>query len=57
VRMVVEDWAKTLFRRFDGVAGNLLPTVYAAKVTSVDTAPHVDVPSPKRGAKMNYRDL
>lgn len=57
VRMVVEDWVKMLFRRFDCVAGNFLPTAYAAKIVSVDTAPHRDAPSPKRGAKNNYLNL
>jgi hypothetical protein len=57
VRMVVEDWAKTMFRRLDRVAGSLLPTAYAAKLAPVDTAQLVDAPSTKRGAKINNRNL
>ncbi|MBK9990938.1 MAG: ATPase [Verrucomicrobia bacterium] len=57
IRLVVEDWIRTSFRRFDQVADKLLPTEYAAKITRVDTATVVSAPRITRGAKINKTNL
>jgi hypothetical protein len=57
VRMVVEDWIKTLFRRFDAIAGQLLPAAYAAKIARVDAAPPATALRTTRGAKINRQNL
>jgi len=57
VRLIVEDWLRTVFRRFDTIAGKLLPAADAAKVTAVDTAALDEAPRPPRGAKINRNNL
>ena len=57
VKLVVEDWIKTLFRRLDAIAGQLLPTAYGREVTPVDTTPRLDAPRISRGAKINRQNL
>jgi hypothetical protein len=57
VRMVVEDWAKTLFRRFDRIAEKLLPAAYASRIAPVDAALLADAPRTTRGAKINRQNL
>lgn len=52
VRLIIEDWTKTLFRRFDRVAATLLPTGPAAAIV----APVTTASAPaiiRRGAKIN----
>ncbi|MBI2512508.1 MAG: ATPase [Opitutae bacterium] len=56
VRLVVEDWLRTIFRRFDSIAGQLLPTEFAAKIAPVDK-PTVAAAPVKRGAKINSNNL
>jgi hypothetical protein len=56
VRMVIEDWTKGLFRRFDRIASKLLPADLAAgKVT--DRAPLSVGAAIRRGAKINRENL
>jgi hypothetical protein len=57
IRLVIEDWVRTVFRRFDQVAGKLLPTEEAAKITRVDTAAVGSAPRITRGAKINKTNL
>ena len=56
VRMMIEDWVKTLFRRFDCIAGKLLPTDAAEKISPSVTTSSVPV-SVRRGAKINRSNL
>ena len=57
VRLILEDWLQTIFRRFDAIAGHLLPSVYAEKIERVDTAPTATAPRTLRGAKINRQNL
>ena len=57
VRLVIEDWLKTLFHRFDAIAGHLLPTASAEMIVRVDTASSVTAPRTQRGAKINRQNL
>jgi hypothetical protein len=57
MRLVIDDWLRGLFRRIDPISPHLMPAAYASKVAPVDTAPRVDVPSKKRGAKINRTNL
>jgi len=57
VRLIVEDWMRTVFRRFDTIAGKLLPAADAAKLTAVDNAAPSEAPRPTRGAKINRSNL
>lgn len=57
VRLVVEDWLRTSFRRIDAIAGHLLPAEDAARITPVDTAASVEAPHIQRGAKINRNNL
>lgn len=56
VRLLVEDWARTLFRRLDGIASHLLPAEFAAKIATpvVVESGRVTV---QRGAKLNLKSL
>jgi len=56
VRLIIEDWIKTLFRRFDRLGEKILPTEMAGKIAPVDTRPLVSVPV-IRGAKINRNNL
>lgn len=55
VRLLIEDWLRTVFRRFDSIAPHLLPPAYAAKIAPVDVAPCVS--AARRGAKLNLKHL
>jgi len=57
IRLVIEDWIRTIFRRFDQVADKLLPSEYAAKITRVDAATVVGASRITRGAKINKTNL
>lgn len=57
VKLVVEDWIKALFRRFDAIAGQLLPTANVPKLTQVDLAHPATAPRISRGAKINRQNL
>ena len=57
VKLVVEDWIKSLFRRFDAIAGQLLPTANAVKLTQVDPTHPSTAPRISRGAKINRQNL
>jgi len=54
-RLILEDWIREMFRRFDAIASHLLPTDAAAKITPpvelTTTSPR------KRGAAINVENL
>jgi hypothetical protein len=52
VRLIIEDWTKTLFRRFDRVAAALVPTNLAAAVAAPEASSTAAV-NIRRGAKIN----
>lgn len=52
VRLLIEDWVRTLFRRLDQLAPRLMPSAYAAKVVVRETAQTTRV-AVQRGAKLN----
>ena len=56
VRVLIEDWLRTVFQRFDAVASHLLPTAFAEKIRPTAPRPSVDAPS-RRGAKLNLKHL
>ncbi len=56
VRMIVEDWLKTLYRRFDALAQVLLPTTQAEKIRPVDAVAGMET-AVRRGAKINTNNL
>jgi hypothetical protein len=56
VRMVIEDWTKGLFRRFNRIAYKLLPTDLAAGMNSDQAPPSAGV-AIRRGAKINRENL
>ncbi|MBI2515999.1 MAG: ATPase [Opitutae bacterium] len=57
VRLVIEDWVKTVFRRLDAVADQVLPAAYAAKIGRVDPMSSTEAPRITRGAKINRQNL
>ena len=57
VRLVVEDWTKTLFRRFDTIAGHLLPTSFAAQIDRSGTPQAPRDAHSRRGDKINRQNL
>jgi len=57
VRLIIEDWVRVLFRRFDQIADKLLPSADAAKIAPVDTAVVGSAPRITRGAKINRTNL
>jgi len=56
IRMVIEDWTKVLFRRFDRIAAKLLPTDLAGKISPEPMVLATSIPS-RRGAKINRANL
>lgn len=56
VRLIIEDWLRTLFRRFDRIAGHLLPTELATRIAPVNK-PACGAAPAKRGAKINSQNL
>lgn len=57
IRLVIEDWIRTVFRRFDHVADKLLPAEHAAKIARVDNTGIGSAPRITRGAKINKSNL
>jgi hypothetical protein len=57
VRLIIEDWLKVLFRRFDLIADKLMPDAYAGKIKPVDAGIPVRTPLNPRGAKLNLTNL
>lgn len=56
VRLLVEDWARTLFRRLDGIASHLLPAAFASRIATPAVRESVSV-AVQRGAKLNLKSL
>jgi hypothetical protein len=56
VRMVIEDWIKGLFKKFDQIAGKLLPADLAAGLGAEQPLPAAEV-AIRRGAKINRSNL
>jgi hypothetical protein len=56
VRMVIEDWLKGLFRKFERIAEKLLPTELAARFDSLEVPPAASI-AVRRGAKINRGNL
>lgn len=56
VRLLVEDWLRTIFRRFDAIAAHLLPVALASAIVPVDAPATANAPS-RRGAKLNLKLL
>jgi hypothetical protein len=56
VRLLVEDWVRTLFRRLDDIAAHLLPTAFASKIAA-PAARQVPSVAVRRGAKLNLKSL
>jgi len=56
VRMVIEDWIKGIFRKFDRIAGKLLPVDLAAGLGAEWASPPPAVPI-RRGAKINRSNI
>ncbi|NUQ64491.1 MAG: ATPase [Pirellulales bacterium] len=52
MRLIIEDWVKVLFRRFDRIAATLLPANLAAAITP-EEANAAAVACIRRGAKIN----
>lgn len=57
IRLIIEDWLRTCFRRFDAIAGKVLPTEFAARIPKVDAGAVDKVPRITRGAKINKANL
>jgi hypothetical protein len=57
IRLVIEDWIRSVFSRFDQVADKLLPTEYTAKIERVDSTAVGNGPRITRGAKINKSNL
>jgi hypothetical protein len=58
IRLVVEDWLRTIFRRFDAVAHLLVPSVPAEKITSSAVGVLQSVKQRSvRGAKLNLKSF
>jgi hypothetical protein len=57
VRMVIEDWLKGLFKKFDRLAEKLLPTELAAGFDSSQGPPPAASIAVRRGAKINRSNL
>jgi hypothetical protein len=56
VRMVIEDWIKGIFRKFDRIAGKLLPVDLAAGLGSEQASLPPAMPI-RRGAKINRSNI
>jgi hypothetical protein len=56
VRVLIEDWLRTVFQGFDSVASQLLPTAFAEKIKPADL--HASAATViRRGAKLNLKQL
>lgn len=56
VRLLIEDWVRTLFRRLDQLASRLMPADYAAKVVIREAKQTARI-AVQRGAKLNLSFL
>jgi hypothetical protein len=54
-RLILEDWIREMFRRFDAIASHILPTEPAAKIT-LPIEPSAKS-ARKRGAAINVENL
>jgi hypothetical protein len=57
IRMVIEDWLKGLFRKFDRITDRLLPADLAAGLGSQQAMPPAANIAVRRGAKINRSNL
>ena len=57
IRLVIDDWIRTLFRRFDVIAGKIMPMACAEKIKRVDSKDKVGAAPIVRGAKLNLKNL
>jgi hypothetical protein len=57
VRMVIEDWIKGIFRKFDRIAKKLLPAELAAALDSPQAPPPTESIAVRRGAKINRSNI
>ena len=57
VRMVIEDWIKGLFGKFDRIAEKLLPAELAAGLDSPIAPPPAESIAVRRGAKINRSNI
>ena len=57
VRLVIDDWVRNVFRRFEGIAEKILPATCGHKVPPVDNATKGKAPIIIRGAKINRTNL
>jgi len=51
------DWIKGLFRKFDRIAGMLLPAELATRFDSPPTPPPAESLAVRRGAKINRSNI
>lgn len=56
VRMILEDWCRTLFGRLDRVGAKLLPDEWSARITQADRPTSTTAPV-RRGGKINRDNL
>jgi hypothetical protein len=56
VRLLVEDWARTLFRQLDAIAPHLLPPAFSAKIATPAVRESIKA-TVQRGAKLNLKSL
>jgi hypothetical protein len=57
VRLVIDDWVRNVFRRFQGIAERILPNSHLQKAVSVDGNTKRKAPVVVRGAKINRTNL
>ena len=57
VRLVLDDWIRNVFRRFEGIAERILPSSHLQKAVSVDSNTKRKAPVVIRGAKINRTNL
>ena len=58
IRVILEDWLRMVFRRFDAVASLLLPTAHSVRVGgAVDNKVPSGKIAARRGAKLNFQQL
>ncbi|MBS0657738.1 MAG: hypothetical protein JSR82_05755 [Verrucomicrobia bacterium] len=57
IKFALQDWIRTLFRRFDAVAGHLLPEHLLARIESLSSVPVKVIQRAKRGGRINAQNL
>ena len=57
VRLVIDDWVRNVFRRFQGIVERILPSSHLQKAVSVDSCTKKKAPVVIRGAKINRTNL